>query len=146
MLKTIWSCWGSLLGQQVCPWVGIELLLILEERQSKCRNLFRNTLLSPSGDCCHVSDVLIYHLQVALMEDLRIYIKAMQSNACHLLSSKWHHRTRRAKYFQQIHDLINFNKAFQPKELMSLSLTSTGAQIKEVNLTNFLGWDHFSLK
>ena len=55
-------------GQQVN-----ELSLILEEKQSKYRYLFRNTLLSPSGDCCHVSDVLIYYLQVALMQDLRIY-------------------------------------------------------------------------
>ena len=30
-------------------------------------------MLSPSGECCHVSDMLIYYLQVALMQDLRIY-------------------------------------------------------------------------
>ena len=73
-------------------------------------------------------------------------IRATQSDACHLLSSKWNQRTRRAKYFHQIHDLINFNEAFQPNELMLLSSTSAGAQIKEVNSTNFLGWDPFSLK
>ena len=43
----------------VCPpSVGNELSLILEEKQSKYRYLSRNTLLSPSGDCCHVSDVV----------------------------------------------------------------------------------------
>ena len=52
MLKTIWSCWGLWPGRPVCPWVGNELLLILEEKQSKYRYLFRKTLLSPSGDCC----------------------------------------------------------------------------------------------
>ena len=55
--------------------VSLIFNLKLEEKQSKYRSLylFRNTLLSPSSDCCNVSDVLIYYLQVALMQHLRIY-------------------------------------------------------------------------
>ena len=91
-----------------------------------------------------------------------IDIKAMQSDACHLLLSKWHQRTRRAKYFHQILDLINIfirftipkyfhqihdlAKKHQPKKRMLWSSTYAWAQIKEVNSTNFVGWDPFSLK
>ena len=76
--------------------------------QSKYRYLFRNTLLSPSGDCCHVSDVnlLFTSGSDARFENLWLrrwkvtkwqnLFSLYQSNAircsatCHLLWSKWH--------------------------------------------------------
>ena len=65
-------------------------------------------------------------------------IKAMQSYACHLLLSEWHHRTRRAQYFHQIYDLIKHFSKKTWKKLMSLSSTSAGAQIKKLIRPNFL--------
>ena len=132
MFKTIWSCWGSSPGRQVHPWVGNELSLILEEKQSKYRYLFRNTLLSPSGDCCHVSDVLIYYLQVALMQDLRIYgwggwkwqkwqnlFSLYQSNAIGHLPSIIVYRASKDEDSHIFSSDSWFNKAFKAKKLIS---------------------------
>ena len=133
--------------------MGNELSLILEEKQSKYRYMFRNTLLSPSGDCCNVSDTLIDYLQVALMQNLTIYdsskdvesdksdktyflyIKAMQLDACHILWYKWHQRTKRDKYFHLIHDLT---KHFSPKSWCSCRWPAQALKWKKLTWPIFL--------
>ena len=143
MLKTIWSCWGRCrAGRSAFEW-----------EMSSCSFWKWN---SPStgiclGILCSLLQVIAVMYQTCwftiykwlwcrIWEFMTVEVESDKSNKMfwiskqcngmlgHLILSKWHQRTRRAKYFHQIHDLI---KHFSQKKLIS---------------TNFLGWDPFSLK
>ena len=124
MLKTIWSCWGcsragrfalewemgshsfwkwNSPGTGICLGILCSLLQVIAVMYQTCQFTIYKWLW------CSIWEFMTKEGESDKSDSDKTYfldIKAIQSDACHLLWSKWHQSSRRAKYFHQIHDLL----------------------------------------
>ena len=118
MLKIIWSCWGCRRASrsalewkwalahfrsktvQACLGILCSLLQVNAVMYQTCWFTIYKWLW------CRIWEFMTREVESDKRNKSHFLdIKAIQSDACHLLWSKWHQRTRRAKYFYH-RDLI----------------------------------------